>query len=112
MTDNEIIKSLECCADHDNIDACDDCPCLKGKCISTTPYILDLINRQKAEIEKSRENNKAIMQTLADVRESVVKEFAERLKAKINNPQCPWEDFPIRESDIDEVMKEMVGDTE
>ena len=51
MTDEQIIKALECCADHDNIDACDDCPCLKGKCISTTPYILDLINRQKAEID-------------------------------------------------------------
>ena len=36
--------------------------------------------------------------------------FAERLKAKVNRPEYPWEDSPVCESDIDEVLKEMVGE--
>ena len=38
------------------------------------------------------------------------KDFAAKLKAKANRPEHPWEDSPVCESDIDEVLKEMVGD--
>ena len=55
MTDNEIIKALECCASN----SCDGCPIdeLKllgtGNCISIIlTEALDYINRQKAEIER------------------------------------------------------------
>ena len=70
-----------------------------------TETAMGVIKRQDAEIERLQNyinGNKT--------RTEIIKEFAERLKAKINNPQCPWEDFPLRESDIDEVLKEMVGD--
>ena len=53
LTDNEIIKALECCA-SDNINSCDDCPFYK-QCENDeqlSKYALDLINRQKAEIER------------------------------------------------------------
>ena len=54
MTDNEIIKALECCASVD--DGClTDCPLYDGddSCFSTLlKPTLDLINRQKAEIER------------------------------------------------------------
>jgi hypothetical protein len=115
MTDNEIIKALECCANHDNVDACDDCPCLKGECISTTPYVLDLINRQKAEIERLK--SPAVMQIEVSekieksIKAEAVKEFAERLKEKLNlndmvmGSNCAFvEDFQI-----DNLVKEMVG---
>ena len=56
MTDNEIIKALECCCD----DGCpDNCP-LKdagyvGDCIAIkSKSALDLINRQKADLEKNK----------------------------------------------------------
>ena len=51
MSDNEIIKALECCIDCD----CKNCPCQteNGHCMEIDEtLILDLINRQKAEIEK------------------------------------------------------------
>ena len=50
MTDNEIIKALECCIN----DKCQECPLNKLFCGRevATEYALDLINRQKAEIER------------------------------------------------------------
>lgn len=54
MTDSEIIKALECCMDCD----CKNCPCQTedGHCLDLDEgLILDLINRQKAEIERLKE---------------------------------------------------------
>lgn len=59
MTDDEIIKALECCQDK-NFEACRECPlytesypeCLRGLKVSA----LDLINRQKAERENEMRN--------------------------------------------------------
>lgn len=55
MTDNDIIKALECCADTTK--ECEDCPFLQFECIvdtenSLVKSALDLINRQQAEIER------------------------------------------------------------
>ena len=52
MTDNEIIKALECCAKNEwNCD--DNCPFFK-KCSKTlmAKSSLNIINRQKAEVER------------------------------------------------------------
>ena len=56
MTDNEIIKALECCSQEDK---CPNCPYVRvGGCISEDNInillkdVLNLINRQKAEIER------------------------------------------------------------
>ena len=38
-----------------------------------------------------------------------MKDFALNLKSRVQKPEYPWEDFFICESDIDEVLKEMVG---
>ena len=51
MTDNEIIKALECCAKL----TCSECPYYEKKhihCRELRKLALDLINRQKAEIER------------------------------------------------------------
>ena len=57
MTDTEIIKALECCA-SDYINACDDCHfqkrCLQDEKLEV--LTLDLIKRQKAEIENFKAN--------------------------------------------------------
>lgn len=54
MTDNEIIKALECCKTSDS-DSCKKCPLYNGNkpCKENLDeHIFDLINRQKAEIER------------------------------------------------------------
>lgn len=49
MTEAGIIKALECCKNDD----CDNCPNNFGNCYANLAgYALDLINRQKAEIER------------------------------------------------------------
>ena len=57
MTDNEIIKALECCLPQNGKRNCDDCPyaeCEKGCADKLTKDSLDLINHQKAEIKELR----------------------------------------------------------
>lgn len=53
MTDNEIIKALECHAEE-SLDTCSLCPLLniEGCAYEAAKYALDLINRQQAEIER------------------------------------------------------------
>ena len=51
MTDNEIIKAWECCENWESTKDCDDCPVNVGCSQKLAKYSLDLIKRQKAEIE-------------------------------------------------------------
>ena len=132
MTDEQIIKALERCYQHR---ACCYCNSLE-ECGSTkdlTTSALDLINRQKteidilirkketlrdevaeqqAEIERLREENTALdganvllTVTLQNARAEAIKEFAERLKdqAYINN-YC---NLVINTESIDNLVKEM-----
>lgn len=51
LTDNEIIKAFECC----NNDGCENCPNRPTCCeIDVADEILNIINRQKAEIDRLR----------------------------------------------------------
>ena len=116
MTDNNIIKVLEYCTTDG---WCANCPHEK-KCIEDeiTQLALDLINRQKAEIERLKTENLILSQkrinfferieiiTAAEVR--AVKEFAERLKDKIT--MSPHSFISIDKWYIDNLVKEMVGE--
>ena len=52
MTDERLIKVLECCANED----CDNCPSLVKECKKHALLnALDLIKRQKEEIERLKE---------------------------------------------------------
>ncbi len=70
MTDNEIIKALECCLADKMM--CEQCP-IQDECIShpldaiSAKYALDLINRQKAEIERLQETKERLMYNLKAV---------------------------------------------
>ena len=85
LTDNEIKKALECRVK----DKCPECPYFHGypcdKCRNMQTDALDLINRLQAENERLRENNKAIMQTIADVHTEAYKEFAEQVQGEIDD---------------------------
>ena len=115
MTDNEIIKALECCKNAD----CQNCPrwseeWYSGMCNDFLSDVLDLINRQKAEIERLQGEVKEKTETIDFLKNQAVgwsidfcnlkaklksaksearKEFAERLKentvtVKIGKQTC------------------------
>ena len=81
MTDNEIIKALECCIKHD----CGNCPATAMVCGETfdMEYALDLINRQKAEIEKLK----------ADIQEAEKWDIAKILSENFTPAEYDESDF-------------------
>lgn len=124
LSDNEIIKVLEYCTTDG---WCSNCPHEK-KCIEDeiTQLALDLINRQKAEIEQLKIENRILSQKRISfperleidrkARAEAVKEFAERLKEhKIDvdvsfgyGKEVYTEAVAVIE--IDNLVKEMVGE--
>ena len=120
MTDNEIMKALECCIE---VDACHRCPygaaCLDDKYKSIIAKdALDLINRKGAEIERlqtelvatrysenafKEENRRLVKLRKVDA----IKEFAERLKKKVVEYHCAEVVFV---ESIDNLLKEMEGE--
>lgn len=93
MTDNEIIKALECCNGWDG--RCLNCPLnregtnCKEKLNS---YAFDLIKRQKAKIEslekelmKCKLEKELLYNVSVEKQNIAIKEFAERLKENIRN---------------------------
>lgn len=97
MTDNEIIKALECHASH--TDECDNCPNIEiissGCSEIMAENALALINRQKAEIERLKNHfmyaethNSRIFEIGAEhaivqaIKPQIIREFVERLKER------------------------------
>ena len=114
MTDNEIIKALECCS---NGEPCANCPCQK-QCDETdlAEIALDLINRKQAEIER-------LKKILAEEEEKYklcakrfykvgVKDFAERLKESKKKYEGTLAGWTFTMTELDNLVKEMAGDTE
>ena len=142
MTDNDIIKALECCKMPVGSGACKSCPLNEIRtnrriddesCTSIfLKNALDLINRQKAEIEElayklecllchatsgklskytypldtmERYVNDTIQEYCEEAQAEAIKEFAERLKQVLYN-----DEYILIRSIIDNLVKEMVGD--
>ena len=127
LTDNEIIKALECCSKGEVYADCErlGCPLYLGISLGCK-YVdnenklyadaLDLINRQQAEIEKLKIENQALRMAANsyklhynEAKVEAVKEFADRLKK-----ECIIDrGYEIlQEGTIDDLVKEMAGDTE
>lgn len=122
MTDNEIIEALK--NEVKSAEYVDSYYC-NGVDLTLIESAAALINRQKAEIERLKECPKCIYEydgktteyciqgpcsnfkTTEQVKTKAYKEFAVRLKCGV-----PQETGVIRCSDIDNLLKEMVGDTE
>ena len=121
MTDNDIKKALELCATIDSGN-CKKCPC-REICNENdgtlTKLTLDLINRQKAEIERLKKNidglNIFTKNHIKVIRLQAIKEFAERLKETITNAINTYYNsngggYYLAEDvieDIDDLVKEM-----
>ena len=137
MTDNEIIKALECCVTYEFCTGCplvDNCP----SCYSLLKSALDLINRQKAELDRchkeldefkflasrvnsikntSQDTFSGILISMAEgvARYEAIEEFAERLKDENNlslhdDGYDIWVDYDKLIKRIDNLVKEMVGE--
>ena len=105
MTDNDIIKAFENMLK--NFDG-------KVSDFEAIASAIDLINRQKAEIERltdEKENLRCVIEDLSNNTEyakaEAVKEFAERLKEIIT--MSPKNSILIDKWYIDNLVKEMVG---
>ena len=142
MTDAEIIKALEC---HNicNLTNCKECPLFPtSECSAElSGYALDLINRQKAEIERSK--NRVFFKVVIDeetmrniinekvqefelniksIKAEAIKEFASAYKDQIKNYTGMFTDegfyvsYEAVLSAVDFVLnnklKEVVGDAE
>ena len=121
MTDNEIIKALECCTAYEN---CNECPyntdtlsCERLKLLEDS---LELINRQKAEIERlkkevsvARDAYISIQDRYEHTKAESYKEFAERLNEKAQIADCfDSYNMVVGTHFIDNLLKEMVGEEE
>ena len=100
MTDTDIIKALECCKKDD----CDNCPNDFGNCYANLAgYALDLINRQKEELEAVQSAIDNAYVYVNEQKAEAIKEFAERLKEQMTREY--YSDYAV-----DRTLKEMVGD--
>lgn len=113
MTDNDIIKALECC-DMPTDDFCAECY-FKGENDCTgklTRATIDLINRQKEEIEKLREHIELLDIENEAIKISAVKDFAERFKSKawVDKTLLGYPYYNISFRTFNNLVKEMVGD--
>lgn len=110
MKDNEIIKALECCS----INGCKNCK-YKGKapdCMTALQKdTIDLINRQKAEIESLKHRKTELQirnQELQHEKSEAIKEFAERLKTETFLAKAVESvEHVIWMNEIDNIVKEM-----
>lgn len=116
MTDNEIIKGFEYCFTNDfGKTNCNKCAfyTATAKCMGDMQNaVIDLINRQKAEIESLQKNidglNIFTKNHIKVIRLQAMKEFAERLKEKLQW-DVEFDNKLVFESDIDNIVKEMTS---
>ena len=104
--DNEIIKALECCLAQGITSECERCRDKIGCRDTLLRDALDLIKRQKAEIERLRKANESFScmgKMYSEIKSEGRKEFAERVKKRAASRTYAQ----IWESDLDEVLAEM-----
>lgn len=135
MTDNEIVKALECCVARSGT-ACSKCPYHEqyyDKCTEKrNADIVDLINRQKLEIErlkralntdfsfvrtrcsgKTKRINEIITFRVETIKAEAIKEFAERLLNEYATMSLNSQiSIDVVGCDIKRIVKEMVGEAE
>lgn len=137
LTDEEIKSSLEVIATTQNCNECKIRNCKWGTCNCsqiTANAALDLIDRQRAEIEKMKECPKCVYEydgevteycvqgpcpkfkTVEQIKTEAYKEFVEKLEEKLcdchtvsDGEYCGFDCGDTHEC-IDDLLKEMVGE--
>lgn len=125
-TDSEIVKALECCIGDTDGKDCFGCPLYEiDDCQAHLNLAaLDLINRQKAEIERLREEKSKLENKIDEIYPLVMqlpnamqqakaeayKEFAERLKDMHKHNTTSVVSLVTVFDNINNLVKEMVGE--
>ena len=107
LTDEQIIKALECCFLSEC--ACKDCPYSNLEICDTTKMIntvIDLINRQKAEIDRLQAMHKEMCIGMKVLKRKAIKEFWDKLKEKRYGGIYPY----VLITEGDNLVKEMEGE--
>jgi len=116
LTDEQIIKALEYCFTRGfDESTCYECPfyTATAKCTEDLrDSVLDLINRQAAEIEQWKEEADRwqnafckVNEDMSTIKSEAIKEFAEKLKERRGlNQMCI---AIVSKNDIDNLVKEM-----
>lgn len=138
ISDDEIISSLEVIATTRNCNECKIRNCKWGTCNCeqiTANAALDIIKRQKAEIERLKECPKCVYEydgkttefciqgpcsnfkTVEQIKSEAYREFAEKLKQhkrkmKGFDLNDEFWDYAILVETVDNLLKEMVGEEE
>ena len=124
LTDKEIIKALRCCLGDSEYIECEECPlyCVGANCQSSElhKYALNLINRQRAEIEelknyvnRCKSGREYWVKCLLEKPNEALKEFAERMReCCVSNSDLSADAYLSVTTDINCVLKEMVGEEE
>ena len=105
MTDEQIIKALECCVKTEFISDCAKCEMFAFDCKDILiENALVFINRQRAKIE----------QEINQIKSEARKEFAESLKDKLlgmgtNTTYGKFKYCVVKSYEIDNLLKEMEG---
>lgn len=125
MTDNEIIKALECCSTYKG--KCTDCPAFvkvdRSNCKQVLLGAIEIINRQREEIEKRERGLQFLQETIgknesrwlgivAEQRAEAIKEFLTEAKeqAYVSSDWSHGEHPLVVEwDDLEEVAEGMVG---
>ena len=109
MTDEQIIKALECCSDSN----CHECP-IEGCTDDIFGNALDLINRQKAENESLKVDLAKcsikldnLYKTADEIKSKAIKEFVKRLKSEYEDEKQGRYINWLMNNIIDNLVKEM-----
>ena len=119
FTDEEIISSLEVIATTGNCNECKIRNCKWGTCNCsqiTANAALDLISHQKEEIKRLQKEVNLVSIQFQDLQErtkpEAYKEFAERLKESKKQYEGTLAGMTFTMTELDNLVKEMVGEKE
>ena len=111
MTDEQIIKALECCMEKYEDLKCTDCPLcgFSGECLSIkSKNAVDLINRQKTEIKEGKHIADVLYRNKEQLKEQLKEQKAEieRLQKaiKVQDIMVEQQDYKIKSNS--EAIKE------
>jgi hypothetical protein len=117
MTDERIIKALKHCYEHKSCNDCVGCLGAEECILNVDPAgdIYPIINRQQADIERLKakdERRKKLNydEGIKQLKAEAIKEFADRLKGTVDLDTFGKLDYAISIHDVDNLVKEMVGE--
>lgn len=108
MTDNEIIKALECCSHRNGNLQCELCPAysIAQMCMEDLMSdAFDLINKQKAEIERLQKHNSVVARKHYD---NGIKEFAKKVNELLERYSVIHENAEAATQDVIECDNEII----